>query len=88
MFPPRTVEHAGSESEIKTQGTWGKPGFTLWFPCSSNAWLAVHSTVTETILKGKKGGMHESSALGIGLLQGLKVLHKPHSWDTESKASG
>lgn len=27
------MEHAGSESEIKTQGTWGKPCFTLCFPC-------------------------------------------------------
>lgn len=87
MFPPRTVEHAGSGSEIKTQGTWGKPGFTLWFPCSSTAWLAVHSSVMETILQEKKG-MHQSLTLGTGLLQDLKVLHKQHSWDTEDKESG
>lgn len=54
MFPPRMVEHAGSEFEIKTQGTWGKPHFTLWVPCSSTAWLAVHSTMMETILWKKK----------------------------------
>lgn len=87
MFPPRMVEHAGSESEIKTQGTWGKPCFTLWFPCSSTAWLAAGSMVTETIFTGKKG-MHESSTLGTGLFQDLKVLHKHHSWDMENKASG
>lgn len=54
MFPPRMVKHAGSESEIKTQGTWGKPCFTLWFPCFSTAWLAAGSMVKETILQEKR----------------------------------
>lgn len=86
------------EHDVPPRGRWNTldqnlklkhraPGESLASPCAFPACLAVHSTVTETILQEKKG-MHESSTLGTGLFQDLKGLHKHHSWDMENKVSG
>lgn len=80
MLPLRTVEHAGSESEIKTQGTWGKPCFTLRFSLFQHC--LQHGDGNNFM--GKKG-THESCTVGAGLLQDLSVLHRHHSWDTEHR---